>query len=154
MLMLGIVYKIQSQKRIRDREALVDIHTKQYEEIKLKLDVLCPAEKGKQSRRPNDDLPDILPTSTENKYVTSYDRRAESQHNLLQNRFETLIEPDDRVYCSLDNLTQECDDALSRAQSSPQLDKPTPPPKPAKPPKKPLRKSKIKRNETGSNQHL
>ena len=139
-------------KNSNEREELVLNQTKQYEEIRLKLeslgDGLYPKPAIKQIRQPNDELPTIRTEyGRENKYVDSYDRvrmRADSHNDLLHQR---LFEPDDRVYSSLDNLTDSFDASLIRTQSSPELDKVQPPAKPKKPPKKPLRKSKVKRNE-------
>ena len=79
-------------------------------------------------------------------YVQSYDRRANSHGDLLRER---ILEPCDWVYSSIDNLAKNCDEALSRAQSSPELDQEPPPKPPKKAPKKPMRKSK--RRKDGKN---
>ena len=80
--------------------------TKQYEEIRLKLESLGDGmyPKSTPKRQPHDRLPDICTSyGKENKYVASYDRRmrAESHQDLLHQR---LFEPDDRIYWSVGHI--------------------------------------------------
>lgn len=143
---------IQIKNRDTEREEAEMKHAKNYEEIKLKLELLGENVYPKQTptpvRQPFDKLPD-LDSNKESKYVGPYQNkitRAESHQDLLHQR---IFEPNDRIYSSIDNLADfedslenDLEEKLTRAHSSPVLEAPDLPIKPIKPPKKPIRKSK------------